>query len=249
MLPREVVSLVESDGLKPYDSLPMIRTGLSRRGGGFMIRDTFETNPGLCELFKRKMIERARFVGLNKEMIDFEGKIDMKGSYHDNLRIFYREYPRLSTGSDYARLKPPRALAGAALEEAWQSYVESTGHETLHESSDQSQGFTPQLTVTYFIGGVPATEREDKAGAPDAISMNPTLPDRSYDLEASTHRELLRLILDRVTEMAGESVTKAILHQIRQEIGTVTCRHRETPSHSLVGAVDETLTILNRNRR
>ncbi|MGD0178143.1 MAG: hypothetical protein ABSC50_15105, partial [Candidatus Bathyarchaeia archaeon] len=64
-----------------------------------MIRDTFETNPGLSELFKRKIIERARFVGLSEGLIDFEAQIDKKGTYQDNLRTFYREYPQLTQNS------------------------------------------------------------------------------------------------------------------------------------------------------
>jgi hypothetical protein len=234
----------------------MIRTGLIRGGVAFMIRDTFETNPGLCQLFKRKIIERARFVGLNKDLIDFDGKIDMKGSYHDNLRIFYREYPRLSKGSDYFRPKPLRRLGGAALEESWHSYVQNNGHERLTEVPSEQlltwQGFTPELTVTYNIGGVPTTQREDAPRNPDSISLNPMSPeDHLHHPAASTHRELVKLILDHVTEMAGEKVTKAILHQIRQEIHMPTFHHSKTQTspHNLIEALDETLTILHHNRR
>ena len=50
-----------------------------------MIRDTFEANPGLYELFKRKILDRAQSAGFSKGMIDFESRIDMKGTFQDNL--------------------------------------------------------------------------------------------------------------------------------------------------------------------
>ena len=189
-----------------------------------MIRDTFEANPGLCELFKRKIIERARVVGLNRDLIDFDGKIDLKGSYHDNLRIFYREYPALSNGSDYLRLKPLRVLGGAALEESWQSYVQGNGYESQrwveapNELLLRSQGLMPELTITYNFGSTPSAGQEREVTDFQSTSPNAVFSQDPHVPAGLTHKELVKLILDHVTEMAGDKVTKAILHHIGQEI-------------------------------
>jgi len=178
-----------------------------------MIRDTFETNPGLCELFKRKILERARFVGLNEGLIDFEAQIDKKGTYQDNLRTFYREYPQLTQNSDYFRMAAIRPLSGAALEQAWRSFQENTRHET-------SGSIMPEFAVTYTFGGESVMARNVEPREPEPIPNEPTFPQGETNLAASTHRELVRSILDRVTAMAGEKVTKSILHQVGLEIGS-----------------------------
>lgn len=212
-----------------------------------MIRDTFENNAGLCKLFKHKILERAQSVGFDKDLIDFDAQIDMKGSYHENLRTFYRQYPQLSKDSDYFRLKPVRALSGAALEQSWQSYVQNTGHETQGlpegptEQHPTSQGFMPELTITYNIGGEAAIGRKGAVREPESMSMNPMLP---HDPVASPHRELLKLILDGVTEMAGEQVTKTILQQIGREIGRVAFPHPgQVLADNLVEALDHALSV------
>jgi predicted hydrocarbon binding protein len=158
-----------------------------------MIRDTFETNPGLCELFKRKMLERARFVGLNKELIDFKAQIDMKGTYQDNLRIFYREYPQLSENSDYFRIKSTRPLSGAALEEAWRGYERNNGHETTEptEQPITADSMMPELLITWTIGSESAMARKE-APEPEPISIKAILRQAEANPAASTYRELVK---------------------------------------------------------
>jgi len=80
---------------------PKIR---DKRGWGkemAFAKDTFEHNPGLAELFKRKIFDVAREVEFPEDLIDFNSHMDMKGTDSENLRLFYREYPRLSERSDY----------------------------------------------------------------------------------------------------------------------------------------------------
>lgn len=167
-----------------------------------MIRDTFKTNPGLCELFKRKILERARFVGLSEGLIDFKAQIDMEGTYQDNLRILYREYPQLSQNSDYSRIKSVRLLSGAALEQSWRSYERNNGHEI------------PELL-------------EDG--------------ERILSFPVNTFQS----IIDCVTAMVGEKVTKMILHQIGQEIGSTAfnCSRDQILSDNLAEALDRVLSI------
>jgi predicted hydrocarbon binding protein len=185
-----------------------------------MIRDTFDTNPGLRELFKRKILERARSVGVNEELIDFESQVDLKGTYQDNLRIFYRQYPQLSQDSDYFRIKSNRALSGAALEQSWRGYERDNEHEipeaTLAptEHSRIADAMFPELVITYSIGSESAMAPKQ----PEPISSKSIIPAEANS-PASTYGALLRSILDSVTAMAGEKVTKRILHQIGQEIG------------------------------
>ena len=203
-----------------------------------MIRDTFETNPGLCELFKRKMLERAKFVGLSDAQIDFESQIDLKGTYHDNLRTFYREYPQLSQDSDYFRIKSGRALSGAALEESWRSYEENNSHETL----EQAACAMPELVVTYTVNRELNATRQDSPKDPELVSKSIS---QATVNPASTHGELAKLILDRVTVMAGEKVTRKILHQIGQEIGRDAFQgsgDRILP-HNLLEALDHAVNI------
>ena len=189
-----------------------------------MIRDTFETNPGLSELFKRKIIERARFVGLSEGLIDFEAQIDKKGTYQDNLRTFYREYPQLTQNSDYFRIASIRPLSGAALEQAWRSFQDNSRHETTEligmptEQSPTAGSILPQHVLTYTFGES-VTERNEGPKEPEPIPNEPTLPQAETNTAASPHGELVRSILDRVSAMAGEKVTRAILHQIGLEIG------------------------------
>ena len=204
-----------------------------------MIRDTFETNPGLCELFKRKIISKAQCVGLSVDLIDFDAQIDMKGSYHDNLRTFYRAYPQLSQESDYARLKQPRLLSGAALEEAWLSYALTKPRETAEsdqQQEDQRMGtIMPELTVTYSFGI-----------RPDPTSSNTISPETVpiiHPLHSeANHSELVRLFLERVSAMAGEGVAKTILHHVGKEIGRSSFQHsRDQASVDLLAALDHAL--------
>lgn len=189
-----------------------------------MIRDTFETNPGLRELFKRKMLERARFVGLNEDLIDFEAQIDLKGTYHDNLRTFYREYPQLAEDSDYFRIKSIQPLSGAALEQSWRSYEGNNVHETPGlrrkptEEPRDARAITPELVVTYTVGGRSVMGRKEASKEPEPLSTKSGIQGDA-DPAASTHGELANLILDRVTAIAGKKVTQQILHQIGQELG------------------------------
>jgi len=188
-----LVSLAASDGLKPFDYIPLIRKGLA-----FMIRDTFETNPGLRELFKRKILERARYVGLSEGLIDFKAHIDMKGTYQDNLRTFYRQYPQLSWDSDYFRIKSIRPLSGAALEQSWRGYERNNGHETLEvagaPTGQQLSGedVTHQFIITYTIGGESLFARKEALEEPETISIRPTVRPVDSNPAALTLGELAK---------------------------------------------------------
>jgi hypothetical protein len=196
---------------------------LIRSGLAFMIRDTFETNAGLCELFKRKIIERARFVGLSEDLIDFETQIDMKGTYQDNLRSFYREYPQLAQNSDYFRIKSLRPLSGAALDQSWRAYERNNRHELselTRMATDQpptAEPIIPELVITYTFGPESAIARKEAAIEPESNSTNAMLGQAEVDQAASAYRDLFRSILDCVTATAGEKVTKAILNRIGLE--------------------------------
>ena len=216
-----------------------------------MIHDTFETNLGLCELFKRKIIERARIVGLSEDLIDFETQIDVKGTYQDNLRIFYQQYPQLSENSDYFRIKSVRPLRGAALEQSWRSYEQNNGKETPEltriraEQPFTARAIMPELFITYTIDRQPVMARKEALEEREPNSMNPILPQTEADSAASSYRELVKSILDRVTAMAGERTTRAILHQIGQEIDrTAFNRSRgQTQSDNVAEALDHFLNV------
>jgi len=245
-----VVGLAESNSVKPFDHLP-IGTSLIRRGLAFMIHDTFETNLGLRELFKRKIIERARFVGLSEDLIDFEAQIDAKGTYQDNLRIFYQQYPQLSENSDYFRIKSVRPLRGAALEQSWRSYERNNGHEIPElsrmstEEPPTARAIMPELVITYTIGRQSGMARKEAPEEREPISINPILRQAEADPAASSYRELVKSILDRVTAMAGEKATRAILHQIGREIGGTTFNYSrdQIQSDNLAEALDHFLNI------
>jgi predicted hydrocarbon binding protein len=215
-----------------------------------MIRDTFETNPGLCELFKRKILERARFVGLNEGLIDFEAQIDKKGTYQDNLRIFYREYPRLTQNSDYFRIESIRPLSGAALEQAWRSFQENSRHETPEligmptEQSPTVETIMPQFVLTYTFGSESEMARNEAPKESQPTSTEQILPEAETDAAVSTHRELVKSILDRVSAVAGEKVTKTILHQIGLEIGRTAFHSKDQiVSDNPLEALDRVLNI------
>lgn len=199
-----------------------------------MNRETFETNPGLCELFKRKILDRAQTAGLSKDRIDFESQIDMKGTFHDNLRTFYREYPQLAQDSDYLRLKTPRPLSGAALEQVWRSYQQSKEQPNQQKSVGP---ILPRLIITYSVGCEPSAGPESKK-PPETISGNTTLPGADV-----THSELMRLLLDRVTAIAGENVTQTILHQMGREIGSAAFHHsrKQIPGTDIAASLDHAL--------
>lgn len=216
-----------------------------------MIRDTFEANPGLCELFKRMILDRARGSGLSEDLIDFETQIDMKGTYQDNLRIFYREYPQLSENSDYFRIKSIRPLSGAVLEQAWRGYERNNGHglsPLADEPSDQppiAEAMMPELVITYTIGRESVIARKEAPKEPEPVSIKPSLPQTETSPTSSTHREIVKSILDCVTAIAGEKVTKTILYQIGQEIGGNAFNHSrdQISSGNLVEALDHALSI------
>jgi len=188
-----------------------------------MIRDTFETNPGLCELFKRKILSRAQSAGLSSELIDFKTQIDMKGTFQENLRAFYREYPQLAEESDYLRLRSPRRLTGAALEQSWRSYQRSN-RQTERPLAPGT--ILPEFTVTFTIGRESAIAGHQKSNPNSNLATTiPPQSERTHRI--STYSELTKLVLDRVTAMAGANVTKTILHQIGREIGS-TAYHSST---------------------
>jgi len=246
------VGLAASNGVKPFDCLPPIGTSLIRRGIAFMIHDTFETNLGLRELFKRKIIERARFVGLSEDLIDFKTQIDVKGTYQDNLRIFYKQYPQLSENSDYFRIKSVRPLRGVALERSWRSYERNNGHEIPEltgmptEQPPTTRAMMPELVITYTISRQTAMARKEGPEEHEPISISPpTLGQGEANPAASSYRELVNSILDRVTAMAGEKATRAILHQIGREIGRTTFNYSRDQNQpdKLAEALDHFLNI------
>jgi hypothetical protein len=218
-----------------------------------MIRDTFEVNPGLCELFRSKILERARFFGLSEDLIDFATHLDMKGTYQDNMRIFYREYPQLSHNSDYLRIKSVRPLTGAALDLSWRSFARNNGHEITKPTKTPTgqplttEAIMPELVITYTIGGAAEPSGKEAPKTPDPTSTKPLTPRTESSPAASTYRELVKSILDRVTVLAGEKTTRIILHQIEREMGRATFNNSrdETPSHHLVEAIDD---VLHRRR-
>ena len=214
-----------------------------------MIRDTFESNPGLCELFKRNILNRAESVGLSGHLIDFESQLDMKGSYQENLRRFYRTYPQLAEHSDYIRLRSPRPLSGVALEQSWRGYEGSNANEIGEpiekRTTLSARAFVPELTVTYTVRHESATDRE-ATGEPDGISTDAMLSAAESNSVASTHAELMKLLLDRITATAGEKFTKTILRQIGGEIGRTAFHHssrNENPTDDLTEALDHALRI------
>ena len=204
-----------------------------------MIRDTFEANPGLCELFKRKILDRAQSVGFSKDMIDFESRIDMKGTFQDNLRTFYREYPQLAEDSDYFRLKSQRPLTGVVLEQSWRSYERNNGRKEPQEGM-----IVPELTVTYTVSRGPPAPQDEKTKTPDATSGNEILRKTEMNQTPSTHSELMRLLLDHVTALAGEDFTKTILHQIGREIGRAAYHHsNQSRTGNLMAGLDLALKV------
>jgi predicted hydrocarbon binding protein len=216
-----------------------------------MIRDTFESNPGLCELFKRNILEKARCVGLDENQLDFATRIDMKGTYQDNLRIFYREYPKLAESSDSIRNRSLRPLSGAALEQSWRSYEQNNRHEVAEatvELTDESPticAIMPELIISYTVGGGSLMGRKEAYTDPELVSASPLVAQLEVSSADSTYRELVQSILDHVTAMAGEKVTKTILHHIGQEIGSTVLNNlgsQEDPDN-LVEALDRVLKV------
>jgi hypothetical protein len=211
-----------------------------------MIHDTFETNLGLRELFKRKIIERARFVGLSEDLIDFETQIDAKGTYQDNLRNFYQQYPQLSENSDYFRIKSIRPLTGAALEQSWRSYERNNRRDIPElakmptEQPPTARSIMPELFITYTVGRQSATVRKEAPEGREPNSINPAVRQAEAD-PAASYRELVKSILDRVTAMAGEKTTRAILHQIGREIDATAFNRSRDQSDNLAKALDHFL--------
>jgi hypothetical protein len=218
-----------------------------------MIRDTFEVNPGLCELFRSKILERARFFGFSEDLIDFATHLDMKGTYQDNMRIFYREYPQLSHNSDYLRIKSMRPLTGAALDLSWRSFERNNGHEITKSTRTPigqpltTEAIMTELVITYTIGGAPEASGKEAPKTSDPTSTKPITPRTESSPAASTYRELVKSILDRVTVLAGEKTTRIILHQIERDMGRATFNYSrdETPPHHLVEVIDD---VLHRRR-
>jgi predicted hydrocarbon binding protein len=206
-----------------------------------VVRNTFEGNPGLCELFKRKIMDRAESAGLRRDMIDFESQIDMKGTFQDNLRTFYREYPQLAQDSDYLRLKSPRPLSGIVLEETWRSYERHNGRK--RQSLAAARWNFPDLSVSYTVGFTPLPSQEETESNQDA--KKPIDARAEANPRLSTHPELMRLLLDRVASVAGENATRTILHQIGREIGLNAFHHSRNaaPAGNLVAALDHALRV------
>lgn len=106
---------------------PKIR---DKRGWGkemAFTKDTFEHNPGLAELFKRKILDIAKEVEFPEDLIDFDSHMDMKGTYSENLTRFYQAYPRLSERSDYLKKNPIRKISESRIERVYQAYQANNG--------------------------------------------------------------------------------------------------------------------------
>jgi hypothetical protein len=158
-----------------------------------LIRDTFELNPGLAELFKRKMLEIAKEVGFPEDLIDFESHIDMKGTYGDNLRIFYREYPRLSERSDFLKKNPIRELSKPQTERAYRAYqisqgqtpepviaVTNQGHEVAQPTTEEPiQPSYPTLSFNYSVNSYSKSSRDPRTEPESAVQE----PEPSLSIE------------------------------------------------------------------
>jgi predicted hydrocarbon binding protein len=202
-----------------------------------MIRDTFETNPGLCELFKRKILERARSVRLSEDLIDFSAHIDMKGTYQDNLRIFYRGYPQLSQNSDYLRISSNKRISRDALERSWRGYEQNERLE-IPESARalvKSDWLKWPLTVTEFN-----PEPVEKLGRQEQEGWRHEDGERILSFRVTTFQS----IIDRVTATTGEKVATIILHQIGKEVGRTAYSHctDKMLSDNLVETLDRVLS-------
>lgn len=201
-----------------------------------MIRDTFETNPGLCELFKRKMLERARAVRLSESLIDFDAHLDMKGTYQDNLRIFYRGYPQLTQNSDYLRISSIRPLSGVALEHSWRGYERGHGNPEPTRELVKSDWLEWNSAITEFKPEpFEKFERQERDGWIFEDG------ERILSFRVTTFQS----ILDRVSATAGEKVTKIILHQMGKEVGKTAFNHstERMLADNLAEALDHALSI------
>ncbi|MGP8070857.1 MAG: hypothetical protein ACLP5V_13315 [Candidatus Bathyarchaeia archaeon] len=113
------------------------------------MKDTFETNPGLAELFKRKILDIAKEVEFPEDLIDFNSHMDMKGTYCENLTRFYQAYPRLSERSDYLERNPIREISESRIELSYQAYQANNGVPMI-VAANNGESFTdassPELT-------------------------------------------------------------------------------------------------------
>jgi hypothetical protein len=183
-----------------------------------MIRDTFELNPGLAELFKKKILQIAREVQFPEDLIDFESHIDMKGTYGDNLRIFYREYPRLSEKSDFLKRNPIQQLSKAQVEGAYRTYqkvngvmpeatvpvIANTG-ETLSEPTTPTTPSYPVLSFSfnYVTNSFPEQERVERKERPQPEPREQSLEDMN----------VLDRIFPRVIPVSTQAGDNAIIQK------------------------------------
>jgi predicted hydrocarbon binding protein len=200
-----------------------------------MIRDTFETNPGLCELFRRKILERARAARFNESLIDFDAHLDKKGTYQDNLRVFYRRYPQLTQNSDYLRISSIRPLSGVALEHSWRGYEREHRNLRLSGELNNSDWLKWDSIITKFKpepNQMP--ERQDTNGCVRQ-DEEPVLSFRATTFQS---------ILDWLTATSGEKVAKIILHQMGKEIGSTIFSYltEPIPPDNLIEALDHALS-------
>lgn len=180
------------------------------------IRDTFEANPGLAELFKKKILEIAREVHFPEDLVDFESHLDRKGTYSDNLRIFYREYPRLSERSDYLKKNPIQSLTVPQIERSYRAYqinngetpepilpviaVANTG-ETSAESTNPEPAAPSLPTLSFNFNYQIVTETPETFRAPkiELAALAPTMG------EAAGSRVAGRLLSSRVKDHVNKS--------------------------------------------
>jgi len=165
------------------------------------------------------------------------------------MRIFYREYPQLSHSSDYLRIKSMRPLTGATVDRSWRSFERNNGHENTTPTGRPliPDPIMTELVITYTIGGAHETPGKEVPKTPEPISTKPLTPRTEPTPAASTYRELVKSILDRVSVLAGEKTTRMILHQIEREMGRATFNYSkdETSSQHLVEVVDD---VIHRKR-
>jgi predicted hydrocarbon binding protein len=200
-----------------------------------MIRDTFETNPGLCELFRRKILERARVARFNESLIDFDAHLDKKGTYQDNLRIFYRRYPQLTQHSDYLRISSIRPLSGVALEHSWRGYEREHRNLRLNSELIKSDWLKWNSIITEF-----KPEPIQKLDRQDANGFIHEDGEPVLSFRATTFQS----ILDWLTATSGEKVAKIILHQMGKAIGRTAFSHLPEliPPNNLTEALDHALS-------
>ncbi len=86
----------------------------------------------------------------------------------------------------------------------------------------------PHLTVTYKFGG-PSDAPENSGESIPPLDQQACL--HHVNDGTSSYPNLMELVLSRFAAIAGEKVTKAILHQVGREIGAITFTDSDEHPH------------------